>query len=497
MRISSSLLTKLATVCLFFAGCAGPSYGPSSFGRGSPPVYMGQPPVYAPVTSPSIPSAPVNGSPTTPTQPTGPSAGQPSDLDLSLQPTRLQSMNFRGPGYGQMATLGQSIDGRSAPLGLARGGMPQKVLAHPDSVAGQITQTRAESAASGGSTAGNDDLSFRGGRIIKDLTYLNIFVGGPTKWNNIDRQWIDYALEAGMTDPQLNHVVMQYFNHQPVSADFRGSFWMSGYQPTTVSQGNLKQVIRLLYQQGSFNGLPLDSSVINFFLPPGTILQDPDVASGISSSLARMVPPEKEANSANGLGGYHGSVRIDTRTTVCFSVVVYSERKTNGTVNGIPVFPEPWKSITATAYHQLQEARTDPDVDDAIQSGNEKYLGWVSDRGQEIADGPVETAPSLSQVFTEVALADGSGTIPVQLLYSNAIHGPEGPLARPYAGSPLPPAQRKTPRPGSSMPSQPPSNSGPDPWLQYIDKEWSQLPDSVKAQVIKLIQQAANSGGGV
>ncbi len=501
MRISCGFSMILMSASLLLAGCAGPAYGPSSLGRGSPPVYMGQPPIYSPVTAPTLPTAPVTGGPTTPTQPAGPSAGQPGDLDLSLQPTLMRSTFLKSPGNGQVATMGQTIDGRSAPLGLSRVMTPKKTIIGPDSAAGQKKQARVEMAArvNGMPATPNEDLRRRSGKTIKDLTYLNIFVGGPTKWNSTDRQWIDYALEAGMTDPYMNHVIMQYFDNQPVSADFRGSFWMSGYQPQTVTQYNLKQVTKLLYQQGSFKGMPLDSTIINFFLPSGVILQDPDAGTGAYSGLARTIPVEEEASSADGLGGYHGSVHIDSKTTVYFSVMVYSERRPNGAANGIPAFAEPWKSITATAYHELQEARTDPDVDDAITTGQERYLGWTSDRGQEIADYPVEAAKSLSQVFTEIPLADGSGSVPVQLMYSNAVHGPEGPLAKPYGGSPLPPAKRKTPKPGTTGgtpgPTPTPTPSGSDPWLQYIDKEWSQLPDAVKAQVIKLIQSAASSSG--
>jgi hypothetical protein len=177
---------------------------------------------------------------------------------------------------------------------------------------------------------------------------------------------------------------------------------------------------------------------------------------------------------------------------VYYSVVAYAERLPNGKTNGIPAFPESWKSVAATAYHQLQETRTDPDVDDAIQSGQERYLGWSSDRGQEIGDNPVETAQTLSQAFMEVPLADGSGMIPIQLMYSNAAHGPEGPITKPYGGSPLPLATRKTPRPGSSNPTPNPNPSGPDPLLQTINDEWSKLPDATKRRVIQLIQEALN-----
>jgi hypothetical protein len=42
---------------------------------------------------------------------------------------------------------------------------------------------------------------------------------------------------------------------------------------------------------------------------------------------------------------------------------VYSEIRPDGIVNGIPVFDQPWKNVLATFYHELNEARTDPDVD--------------------------------------------------------------------------------------------------------------------------------------
>jgi len=487
MRFSHIFSSILMTACLLMAGCAGRGYGSTAL-RGSPPIYMGRPPVYSPVTGPPvIPTLPSSGKPNTPKQPTGPSAEQPTPLDLSLEPTKLQSMYLPGP--GRTATLGQTIDGRAVPLGIPRI-TPQKAAYAPDS-SGQQPRARLDqvSYTSSATATANQDLKYRGGKTIKDLTYLNIFIGGPNRWNDTDRQWIDYALEAGMTDPYLNHVVMQYFDGQPVSADFRGSFWMSGYQPQRVTQANIRQVAKLLHQQGSFNGLPLGSTVINFFLPSGVILDDPDLGNSALSPLARTIAADKETNSANGLGGYHGSVRIDAKTTVYFAVMAYSERTANGKTSGIPAFPEPWKSITATAYQELQEVRTDPDVDDALQSGQDRYLGWTSDRGHEIADLPAQEAQHLSQVFMEVPLADGSGAVPVQLLYSNAVHGPEGPIVAPHKGSPLPAAKRKTPRPGGGTPT-PSQPSGPDPLLQTVNDEWSRLPDAVKRQVLQLIQQA-------
>jgi hypothetical protein len=118
----------------------------------------------------------------------------------------------------------------------------------------------------------------------------------------------------------------------------------------------------------------------------------------------------------------------------------YSETLPDGTVNGIPVFDQPWKNVVATFYHELNEARTDPDVEDAIRAGDDpsavKLLGWTSNQGEECGDFPVFEADPLSKVFKEVRLTDGSGTVPVQFQYSNAVHGPEGPRSTPapFAG---------------------------------------------------------------
>jgi hypothetical protein len=37
----------------------------------------------------------------------------------------------------------------------------------------------------------------------------------------------------------------------------------------------------------------------------------------------------------------------------------------------------------------------------------------------------------LDLVMVEVPLADGSGPVPIQLMWSNAVHGPEGPVNTP------------------------------------------------------------------
>ena len=78
--------------------------------------------------------------------------------------------------------------------------------------------------------------------------------------------------------------------------------------------------------------------------------------------------------------------------------------------------------------------RTDPDVNDANDTGNIDLLGWTSRRGHEIGDQPIFQAGfALNLVFKEVTPSSGSGSkIPVQFMYSNVVHGAEGPIVKPH-----------------------------------------------------------------
>jgi hypothetical protein len=142
-----------------------------------------------------------------------------------------------------------------------------------------------------------------------------------------------------------------------------------------------------------------------------------------------------DSNSLNGLGGYHGSVHFENngkRLTAYYSANVFSQKLPDGQANGIPAFDASWKDVVGTLYHELNEYRTDADVKDAIESGENRFLGWMSAQGQEIGDQPIATAEALSLVFKEVLASTGCKRLPVQLLYSNAVHGAEGPIDQPH-----------------------------------------------------------------
>ena len=89
---------------------------------------------------------------------------------------------------------------------------------------------------------------------------------------------------------------------------------------------------------------------------------------------------DDEFDSLSGLGGFHGSIHVpgSNPITIYYAVGVYSENLPDGTTNGIPVLDMAWKNVVATFYHELNEARTDPDVGDA-RLINDPHLGWYSD----------------------------------------------------------------------------------------------------------------------
>lgn len=353
-----------------------------------------------------------------------------------------------------LASNGQMIDGRALPV-IDPYQRPVQSAAVPVGI----------------SPSPKDDLRYRGGRTIRDLKWINIYVGGQPLWTSDDWRSIDKALVAAMTDEQLNVVIRQYFSNQPLGNTFRGSYFLAAWKPQTVSKAEAEQQLAGLYTSGAFQGLDLPNTVINFMLPRGTILADP--TGGVPPSTA--VPNPGTEDSRGGLAGYHSSIRVGN-DTLYYTIGVYSERSSTGATNGIPAFDQGWKNVVSTFYHQLQESRTNPDVADAIAGQSQdptRLLGWTSDSGHEIGDAPLVMAASLSQVFVEVPLASGAGAVPIQLLYSNAAHGPEGPA--PVNTNPSPP------QPG---PATPPATT--DPELAQVIQSWSQLEDFVKKAILRL-----------
>jgi hypothetical protein len=242
-------------------------------------------------------------------------------------------------------------------------------------------------------------LVYLGGRTLSNLAYRLVYLG---RWQAAERGDLDRALAGAMRDPGLNEILAQYFPEAPVTVTVEGSSVHRGTIPERVDKAFVEALV------SHIAGADEADVAICVLLPRGAVLVERE---GVTSE--------------NGLGGFHGSIHLRGRT-IYYAVAVYSEGS-----NGIVAFDTPWKNVCATLYHELQEVRTDPDVEDAIRAGRAPVathmLGWYSPSGGEIGDIPIaESHGDIHRAMKEVPLAAG-GTAPVQLMWSNRVGGPEAP----------------------------------------------------------------------
>jgi hypothetical protein len=268
------------------------------------------------------------------------------------------------------------------------------------------------------------DLTFHGGHTIRDLVFVNRYVGGHARWDDTDRKNVDSALQAVMTDPSLESIIAQYFRGGPISTTMLKSQFIENAVGKRFFKDQAEALVRDEIGAGALGDADPASTVLCLMLPRGVVLVDGNSdGSEIAAPHGRSVLIDDEAvDSTQGLGGFHGSVHIGGKSFY-YAIGVYSEGH-----NGIVAFDKPWKNVVATFYHELCEARTDPDVEDVNRTNDESLLGWYSFAGRgEIGDLPMSLAgPDLSIVMQEVTLNNGT-TEPVQLQWSNRVHGPEGP----------------------------------------------------------------------
>jgi hypothetical protein len=305
---------------------------------------------------------------------------------------------------------------------------PMRIQARPGSLAEQryyynsaLPQggwPRPEVIAPGISPKPLSDLIFHGGRLVPQMEFQNVFLGGQASWQASDIDFINTSIALAMQDVKLNNVIKQYFvDIASLACDPRPSVVLEEPKPAELDEPDVQQTVARLLREDKLSDSDLRSVIFNLVLPPGTVLKLGD------------------ANSLDGLGGYHGSVHFEKKgkpLIAYYSANVFSQMLQNGQPNGIPAFDASWKDVVGTLYHELNEFRTDPDVRDAIESGDNRLLGWSSAQGQEIGDQPITEANPLSLVFKEVLSSTGGKRLPVQLLYSNAVHGAEGPIDHPH-----------------------------------------------------------------
>jgi hypothetical protein len=275
--------------------------------------------------------------------------------------------------------------------------------------------TEREALAPGVSASPKDDLIFRGGKTLPQMGFQNIYLGRASDFASGDVENIDDAITRVMRDEKLKNVVQQYFPGKTLSYDVATSVILNENRPNEMGEPDVQNKIIDLFDRNLILATDHDRTIFNLVLPPDTILK----LDGSSSE--------------RGLGGYHGSVHFSrggqTRT-LYYSANVYSAIR-SGKRNGIPFFNAPWKNVVCTLYHELIESQTDPDVNDANQLGDRSFIGWNSNNlGREIGDQPI-AANTLDRIFKEVLTLPGPKPTPVQFMYSNAVHGAEGPTEKP------------------------------------------------------------------
>jgi hypothetical protein len=271
-----------------------------------------------------------------------------------------------------------------------------------------------EALAPGVTESPQDDLVFRGGKVVPQMGFQNVYLGRSSDFAPGDVESIDDAITRVMLDEQLKNVIEQYFPGKTLSYDVAQSVILEEARPNEMGEPDVQDKIIDLFKRGLILDTDHDRTCFNLVLPPETILR-------LDNSSSRA-----------GLGGYHGSVHFfhgGQRRTLYYSANVYSEIRA-GRRNGIPFFNKPWKNVVCTLYHELIEFQTDPDVGDAIRQQDRRFIGFNSNRGQEIGDQPI-SANTLDKVFKEVMTLPGPQATPVQLMYSNEVHGAEGPNEKP------------------------------------------------------------------
>jgi hypothetical protein len=246
------------------------------------------------------------------------------------------------------------------------------------------------------------------------MGFQNVYLGHPKDFAGGDVESIDDSITRLMRDAQLQSIVQQYFQGKKLEYDIAPSVILDENRRNEMDEPDVQNKVIDLFDKNLITTTDLDRTVFNLILPPDTILK-------LNGSSSR-----------NGLGGYHGSVHFqrDGQTrTLYYSANVYSAIRA-GRRNGIPFFSAPWKNVVCTLYHELIESQTDPDVGDAIRLNDSRFIGYNSRFGQEIGDQPI-AANSLDKIFKEVMTLPGPRATPVQLIYSNAVHGAEGPEEKP------------------------------------------------------------------
>src|SRR6185437_15307469 len=87
------------------------------------------------------------------------------------------------------------------------------------------------------------------GKIIDQLTFTHVYLGGAAAWNADDVKQIDWALPAAMEDPQLNNVLAQYFP-SGMTTTFAPSRTLEQPAPPRVYRDTIEEIVTSLDTSG-------------------------------------------------------------------------------------------------------------------------------------------------------------------------------------------------------------------------------------------------------
>jgi hypothetical protein len=81
-----------------------------------------------------------------------------------------------------------------------------------------------------------DDLIFHGGKVVPQMEFQNIYLGGQASWKASDIDSIDRAIKLAMRDRRLENVMVQYFPGVAVTCDMRESCVLDNAKPSVVDE---------------------------------------------------------------------------------------------------------------------------------------------------------------------------------------------------------------------------------------------------------------------
>ena len=201
----------------------------------------------------------------------------------------------------------------------------RKSMPRPEAIAPGIPPTPAH------------DLIFHGGHTIADLVFTNFYVGGTAAWKASDIENIDKALAAAMSDVDLNNVMSQYYPSGKITSTFRPSQTLAGAATQSVFPGRRRKPGPATLCGGDVEWLRLRVDRLQLHVAQRNDSEYGRGADGRRGSgrcgkgqdVRKRVPVEEEEDSTQGLGGYHGSVHVESGASstkvLYYAVGVFSE----------------------------------------------------------------------------------------------------------------------------------------------------------------------------